>query len=600
MVNYPGDNDAFAVWTGKNRAFADPFLLPSSTAIPTELQSALDFCLFLYYLNPLYRRASIRVISHFVTDIDFVGKNGDQSERDEFKNYLVNELDIFGALLEAGQEWACYGNAFLRLHLPFDRVLVDHRNGKYKEYALPMFGADVKYDYKAMKYDVPDPTTFDRPKDKRARIKLDFIDRPSRDKSRIKLRKIDPRQIVLQHSFMSGKEQIIYRFEPEWVTMIKNSIMYQVNETPMSMLKAIALEQDFLFNEGQVFHFKAPTISGVSNYGWGLPETIANFRHIHQLQVLRKIDEAVGLDYMLPFRMFSPVPSAQASDPMNYMLLSRWGSEMKEVIKRRRLDPFAMHALPFPVSYQEFGAQGKALAPKDLVEYHNNVLLDSMGYPAELFRGSLQIQQIPTAVRLFENSFHFIHQGFDRIVKWVSRRISDYIGQQTMDVSLQLPRLADDLERQRVYMQLAAGAEIPRSIAYGPFGIKDPVEAAKQRAEEDIEIQKEQMRLQADFQRQQQLGSMDSILAQQAAGGMGSSPAGAVMPGANESNPLDIQNKAVELAQQWLQLPVGERQKQMAAVRTSNPNLHAMAKQKMEEMRSQAESQGRQALSQPM
>jgi hypothetical protein len=603
MVNYPGDNDAFAIWTGKNRVFADPFLLPSSTAIPTELQSALDFCLFLYYLNPLYRRASTRVISHFVTDIDFVGKDGDQDERDEFKKFLIDDLDIFGALLEVGQEWSCYGNAFLRLHLPFDRVLVDHRDGKYKEYALPMFGADVKYDYKAMKYDVPDPTTFDRPKDKRARVKLDFIDRPSRDKSRIRLRKIDPRQVVLQHSFMSGKQQMIYRFEPEWVTMIKNSIMYQVNETPMSMLKAIALEQDFLFNEGQVFHFKAPTISGVSNYGWGLPETIANFRHIHQLQVLRKIDEAVGLDYMLPFRMFHPVASSQASDPMNYMLLNRWGSEIKEVIKRRRLDPFAMHALPFPVSYQEFGAQGKNLAPKDLVEYHNNVLLDSMGYPAELFRGSLQVQQIPTAVRLFENSFHFIHQGFDRIVKWVSGRICDYIGQQRLETSLQLPRLADDLERQRVYMQLAAGAEIPRSIAYGPFGIKDPVEAAKQRAQEDIEIQKEQMKLQSDFQRQQQLGSMDSILAQQAqqSGGGGSSPAGMEgAAGGGDMNPLDIQNKAAELAQQWLQLPVGERQKQMAAVRTSNPNLHAMAKQKMEEMRSQAESQGRQALSQPM
>lgn len=603
MVNYPGDNDAFAVWTGKNRVFADPFLLPSSTAIPTELQSALDFCLFLYYLNPMYRRASIRVISHFVTDIDFVGKDGDQDERDEFKNFLINDLDIFGALLEIGQEWSCYGNGFLRLHLPFDRVLVDHRNGKYKEYALPMFGADVKYDYKAMKYDVPDPTTFDRPKDKRSRVKLDFIDRPSRDKSRIKLRKIDPRQIVLQHSFMSGKQQMIYRFEPEWVTMIKNSIMYQVNETPMSMLKAIALEQDFLFNEGQVFHFKAPTISGVSNYGWGLPETIANFRHIHQLQVLRKIDEAVGLDYMLPFRMFHPVPSAQASDPMNYMLLNRWGSEIKNVINKRRTDPFAMHALPFPVSYQEFGAQGKNLAPKELVEYHNGVLLDAMGYPAELFKGSLQIQQVPTAVRLFENSFHFIHQGFDRIVKWVSGRICDYIGQQRLETSLQLPRLADDLERQRVYMQLAAGAEIPRSIAYGPFGIKDPVEAAKQRAQEDIEIQKEQQKLQADFQRQQQLGSMDSILAQQqqqSGGAMGSSPAGTPSSAGSEMNPLDIQNKAAELAQQWLQLPVGERQKQMAAVRTSNPNLHAMAKQKMEEMRSQAESQGRQALSQPM
>ena len=114
-------------------------------------------------------------------------------------------------------------------------------------------------------------------------------------------------------------------------------------------------------------------------------------------------------------------------------------------------------------------------------------------------------------------------------------------------------------------------------------------------------MKKEIRKLQADFERQQQMGSMDSILAQQAqqGGAVGSSPGGMATSSGSDMNPLDIQNKAAEMAQQWLQLPVGERQKQMAAVRTSNPNLHAMAKQKMEEMRSQAESQGRQGLSQP-
>ena len=896
MMNYPGDNDAVAIWSGKSRKFSDPFLLPSSDAIPTELQSALDFCLYLYYLNPLYRRASMRVISHFVTDIEFEGKDGDQDERDEFKSYLINDLDLFGVLLEIGQEWSCfqgdtrvvtkngvypikdltgktvdvlsaggvyrpatfksygeqellevefndgrkiyatpehqwyasntdgkeivvtttqlkkrykiqrtvasrpekdaeycvglqhgivfgatrqiglavqrntgyedvlkeygatpeyknlpateksasywygfvsgviqtagtvdsqgrttltqtdvllleeiavqlprigmcagpirvqgsfvdpntnvrviahsmpflrrfmdsddfasqehrerfisnkedaldygkystvkavkkanrreevfcceenethsfvvdtgiitsncYGNAFLRIHLPFDRVLIDNRNGKYKEYALSMFGSDIKYIYKTMQYDVPDPeahngTSFD--KKNGGRVCLNFLDRPCRNKAKIKLRKLDPRQIVLQHSFLSGKQQIIYRFEPEFVTLIKNGVMYQVNETPMSMLKAIAEDQDFLFNEGQVFHFKAPSISGISNFGWGLPETIANYRHVHQLQVLRKIDEAVGMDYMLPFRLFHPDNSGQANDPLNYMLLSRWGSEIKTIIKNRRADPFAMHALPFPVTYQEFGAQGKSLAPKELVEYHNNVLLDAMGYPAELFKGSLQIQQVPTAVRLFENSFHFVHQGFDRIVKWVARRVTDFVGQQQLDVTLQLPRMADDLERQNIYMQLSAGAEIPRSIAYGPFGIKDPVEAAKQRAQEDMEIQKEQAELKAEFDRQMTVGSMDAVVNSQGqqAAGTGSSPSDSGMGAGTPMTPMDIQQQAEQLAQQLLQMPIGERQKQMAAVKASNPNLHALAKQKMEDMRSQAASQGKESLSQP-
>lgn len=928
MTNYPGGDDAMAIWTGKSRAFHDPFLLPSSNAMPTELQSALDFCLYLYYLNPLYRRASIRVVSHFITSIEFVNKTGSQEERDALKDYLINQLDLFSILLEVGQEWACfagetnvvtrdgvfaikdlagkrvdvlskggayrsadfksygkqklmevefsdgrkvyatpehqwevlnnsgkevklptsklknrfrivrtaaprpekneeyyegvrhgfvfgdgslssggkrstamfcgvkdlemmqyfeglgnaprqredrkemirqsgfspeykslpandrsasywygfvcgflaadgsvdvhgcalltqsrkyvmeavvaqlprigmvagpikhshgvstftrpdgstythegdmycatllkrfmlpqdfliskhkdnfikhfnaesvygkyvaiksvkttdrfeevfcceeqetnsfvidngiltsncYGNAYIRLHLPFDRVLIDHRGGKYREYALTMFGQDIKYDYKTMTYDIPDPLSFDKPVDKRTRVSLPFIDRPSRDKDRIRLRKLDPRQVVLQYSFMSGKNQIIYRFEADFLTLIKKGVLHQVNETPMSMLKAISLDQDFLFNEGQVFHFKAPTISGVSNYGWGLPETIANYRHIHQLQVLRKIDEVVGMDYMLPFRLFSPEAATSSNDPMNYMLMSRWGSEIKEIIKRRRADPFSMHALPFPVTYQEFGAQGKTLAPKELVEYHNDVLLDAMGYPAELFKGSLQIQQVPTAIRLFENSFYFIQQGFDKILKWATRRVLDYIGQQQIGVELMLPRVADNLEKASVYMQLAAGAEIPRSIAYAPFGIKDPVEAVKQRAQEDIEIQKEQQKLQQDFEREQTVGSMDAVInaqGQQAQGG-GSSPAGddasGPQGGGEAMSPMDIEGKAQQHADEILKMPVGERQKALANIKASNPNLHALTKQKMEEKRSQAASDGVKALSQP-
>lgn len=47
-------------------------------------------------------------------------------------------------------------------------------------------------------------------------------------------------------------------------------------------------------------------ISGVSYNGWGIPNILLNYRSIHQLAVLRCINEAVGLDHMLPIRLLSP------------------------------------------------------------------------------------------------------------------------------------------------------------------------------------------------------------------------------------------------------------------------------------------------------
>lgn len=429
------------------KEFSDPFMLPSNASFPTELETALDFCLYLYYMNPQYRRASIRVVSHFVTDVNFSGETGDERERDELRKFLAKDLDLWGTMLELGEEWAAYGNGFVRLAFPFNRFLRDPR-GKYKEYDLGMFPqSKVKYHWKEMMYEVPDPMHTPNGNSSPRTVKLKFTDRPVRDMSKIRFHKLDPRYVTLQHSWTSKRTQVIWRFEPELAKAVKDGTLHQVNDLPMPMLQAIADDKDFLFKEHQIFHLKAPTISGISNYGWGLPEIIANYRSIHQLQVYKKIDEVVGLDYMLPFRIFSPQVSGNVQDATIQTLFGPYRSEMSRMIKERRKDPFSMYALPFPVTYQEIGSQGKSLTPKDLMEFQVNDLLDSMGYPAELFRGSLQVQQIPTALRLFENSFHFLHRGFDRLLKWTVERVLDYMGREQMGVDLQLPRMADDLEK---------------------------------------------------------------------------------------------------------------------------------------------------------
>ena len=599
MISGFSDNDAGLFGSRENK-FSDPFITPSSSFIPKDMHTAMDFCLFIYYLNANYRRASQRVVSHFVTGIEFRGKQGDQKERDELYDYLRDGLDILGGLLAMGDEWSVYGNSFARIFFPFDRYLVDNRDG-YAEYSLEIFGNDAKFNLESMTYDVTDPRTAHEPLGRRKRIKLPFRDRRSTDLSRIKIVFMDPRRIRLQHSWISLKCRVIYQFEEWFVKHIREGRLHQVNETPLDMLRAIQRNEDFLFDADNVFHCKAPTISGISNNGWGLPETIVNYRSIHQLQVYRKIDEAVGLDYMLPFRLFSPNLSAEAQDASVYQHLGVWTSHVQKMIKNRRKDPSLMHAFPFPINYQEFGAEGKQLTPKDLIEFQTNDMLDGMGYPAELFRGSLQVQQVPTAIRLFENNFHFLHRNFDNFLRWVTRKVLDYLGREQIGVSLQLPSIADDLEERNIYLQLAAGGEISRAKAYKPFNIKDPVEEAKERMQEDIEIQREQQKLQQDFQREMEQGSADKIIAGQMQGQpAGPSPGGAPgSAGPGTTTPLDIMSQAQEQAQKLLAVQSdGERSKLLQQLKASNPNLHAMVKQFMEEARAQGASQGRAAVGQ--
>lgn len=516
---------------------------------------------------------------------EFVGiRSVERTDRFE-EVFCCVEMETHTIVVENGVlTGQCYGNAFARIHFPFDRFLVDPR--VHTEYALDLFGNSARFLFKELAYEVPDPINPGK------KVRLKFRDRKSTDINRIKLRLLNPRYITIQHNLISGSSRYVYRFEPSFVDDVKKGRLWVVNDTPMSMLRAVSRNQDFLFDQDSIFHFRAPTVSGVSNCGWGIPGTIANYRNIHQLQVYRKIDEAVGLDYLLPFRLFSPSENMQTNDMVNTVLLSRWSSEVRKIIMSRRANKFAMHSLPFPVNYQEFGADGKQLTPKDLMEYQTNTLLDGLGYPRELFTGSLQYLQVPTGLRLFENSFLFVYIGFNNLAQWVVRRVRSYLNQPPMQTMLQRPSLADSLERKQLIFQLAAMGEVSRETGYDSLGIDDVVGELKKRMEEDAEIQREQFRMQQQMQKEMETGTLTAPEQQMGdAGQVGGMPVEA--PGG--MTPMDVSNDADQLAQYWLSIPSdGERSKAMQAVRAQNENLYAMAKTKMEDYRRQGASQGRQ------
>ena len=193
---------------GSKAKFDDPFMLPSSDHMPDSIASA-------------------RVFRHFITDFQYPG-DGAAGEKDKLDEYLTYQLRLPQALAEMGDEWACYGNAFYRIHFPFDRYLVDNRHGA--EYALSMFGQDIQFDLKKLTYNVRDP----KDKKSKKRIDLPFRDRMSLDRDKIKLRKLNPRSIVIKHNVVSGSNQYIYRFEKALLSEVKEGKLHVVNDFQVS------------------------------------------------------------------------------------------------------------------------------------------------------------------------------------------------------------------------------------------------------------------------------------------------------------------------------------------------------------------------------
>lgn len=596
-------SDIIASYGYNSDKWHDPFITNSNLLIPKNFYQNLALARFIASKFPLYVQAAKRTVSHFVTDIQFIGKSGDKEEKDQLKKFLIDDLGVLDASQQAGLEWFIYGNTFPRIYFPFNRYLVDRRNGRYVERSVDIFRPEtISFDLDTMTYNVPDPAA-QGPIELRPKVALEFIDRKSKDSTRIKIRFIDPSRMILQMNNISGSINYIYRFEEFFKADIKQGTkIYQINETPKEMLLAIKHDQDFCFNPNSLFHIANNFISGISYNGWGIPPILLNYQSMHDAAVLRCLNEAIGLDYMIPLRVISPASSGAGAgtDAAAAMNLGPWTAMAENFIKNKRKDPTAMHIMPFPIQYQELGGTGRSLAPTELIKLYDDKMLSEAGFPVEVFNMSLQTPVLPTAIRAFEATYIHLQRKLSNFVKWVNHSIRNYQELEQIDIKLALPSVADDMEKRHIWLQLAAGGEVSRETAYKAFSIDSAVEEAKRRAEEDIEIQKIKQKIQSDFEREQTLGSVDQTIdammqsQQQPPPGAAGMPMGAPQQAGGGVTPLDIMQQAEEEAMALLQIEDnGERRKALNQLKASNPQLHALVKQKMEEIREQGASQGR-------
>lgn len=571
-----------------SQGWNDPFWLPSSSGYPQDMQTAFDFCIYAYHATPSYKQAARRTVGHFITDLEFDGA-GDRKEHKWLRDFLIEQLVIKTHMAVKGEEFFCFGNSCTWIYFPFERQLVDDRGQYRREYSLSRFPEDqVKFSLSKMQYEVPDPTTEHHDEKSRKRVWLDFIDRQSTDLSRIQLRRIDPRFMHMHLHELSGQGTYIWRITQEvWFKNLTKGHLAMVNETPFEILLAAQKKEDFVFGPGKIFHLKTPTISGVAqNAAWGLPEVLANYREMHNVQVLRRINEAIGLDYMLPLRIYSPnlAGSGNASDISMFGSMAMFRNYLAEMIAEHRKNPFAQHALPFPVTYQETNMSGKTLVPMESMQYAEDRMLNAAGFPAELYNGSMAVDVIPTTLRIFENTHQPLASGLDRFVQWVAAAVQDYLQQTPVTPRLQRPSMASDQAANAMLMQLVASGELSRATAYRKLvGVNDPVGEVAARVGEDMDIEKEKMKRQQDFQRETTQGALGAT----DEGAAGSAPAGGGL------TPIDKSNQAQSTAAEWLQVDEVSRRKLMDQTRAHDPQGYALAKQKMEEMRSQGASDGR-------
>lgn len=559
--------------------YADSLLLPSRSRIPQSLSDIMLFCRWLYISNGQFRQAVKRTVAHGVTRLRFHGEVGSPEERNKFERKFKEEIRGYAALRKMGEDFVVYGSAFARIFYPFNRQLMDRRGGTIKTYSLSMFPEHkVKFNLSRMTYTVPDPRRSDHPIQSRPTVELPFRDIRARNTKGIRILRLDPRYVKLRYSSWSGQHQVQYSFEPDTKGRIQRNELFEVNRTPVEVLRAIRDKKDFLFRQDQVFCMFNETISGLITNGFGIPEPIVAFPQLYRMALYDRLDESISHEMMTPYRFASPttLPETGTIDALEFRAM------MGRAIAEQRADRTKVSAVPVPINFQEVSGNGKALTPKDLKDYETNQLMHSLGIPAELMTGSLQLDSIPYAVRLFENSHCDLFEELSNLAHWAVSGITKFLHGEAYDATLEPSSVVDDAQRRVIIRDLYSAQEIPRRILGESVQLENLPDLKKERAEEDLKVQEDLAKLEEEARRRMEGGTLEAAMEQQAA------------PSGPATTPVDTLDQATAKAQEWLAMPESQRTQDMQATAAQNRQLYAMAKDVMDQMRAQGESQGRQ------
>lgn len=547
--------------------FMNPWIDLASSYAPRTIVSALELCEFLYVNDSTYRKASERIVSYFLTDLKFMGQADE--ERKKFEKLITNDFDLIGSLQSVGNDFMCYGNSFATISLPFTRVLIcseckretniehinfsyESDNGSFITYC-PKCGTDKKHFAKDYK---------------------------KKDSKGIKMIRWNPKHITIKANRLTHHVEYYTEIPQEIKTGIANNDPFFLKTTPLPFLQAVKKQTQFKFKQNHVHHLKEAYLSGLWLGGWGLPSVLSSFKNFFRLQVLRRYNEVLMMDYIVPIRIISPSQGNYADGNSIYNnMMKNWVNEMQQAVVRHRSEGTDWNFFPFPVNYQAVGGEGRALAPVDQIKDEEDRMLNGRGIPPELYRSTMTLQAAPISLRVFERGWSGLVRGLNLLAQDCVTKISSYMGSGDYECELESVRIIDDIENKAWRLQAMSANLLSKETAMAPMGITDPGQEFKKILEEQRRESDESLKMQEE----QQMAEMGLV-----------SNEDPNAQGGGQVTPENVTQEADQMARQLLEMPETDRRRQLNSIRQNNDTLHALVLKKMDQLRNQARSVGMQ------
>ena len=614
--------------------FPDPFCDVASLSMPESIQTALRWCEYILNANGPYRQAIDRVVSYFITDVEIKDsgeKTVGREEKEKFRVFLEDTLSIKNVLHSVALDYLTYGNSFTSLIVPFRRYLSCPHCGLEMPLERVYNSEQCAFSWQNFQFHATCPNC-------KFVGKWKHIDRRGGDNAQMNVKRWSPHEIELLWDPYTGECTYVWKIPEDYRNLIRQGHLHHISRASWEIIQAVKDGKNLMFDKGVIFHLKEDALAGMRNRGWGISRVLTNFRQAWYVQILQRYNEAVALDYVIPFRVITPAPRGgdpSSGDPVHSINLSSFSARVSSMIRARRADPARWNVLPFPVNYQALGGDATQLAPRDLLDQGQETLLKCIGMPIELFNGTLTFQAAPAALRLFEANWSHLPHNLNIFLTDLVNNIARVMSWSPVNAKLVRVTHADDLNRQMAKLQLMQGQQISQSTGLKSVGL-DYEEEIKRMLEEQRIYAEEQSRMQEEMEQSQQMKAMSqSPDMMMGAGNTGASATGMPPPqgGGDPSQgggapppegapmgpppspvdqflsqrqnapnvprtPEDLQSQAQLIANQLLSMPEQQKDAELTKLKNADPTMHALVTSMIDDIREQARSEGGQMVMQ--
>lgn len=425
--------------------YPSPFFDIGHTFLPSSFSQLFKWCRYYFLVNPLINAVTYKMAEYPITPLIFEVEDVDT--RKKWENISENDLRLRAFQIEVGLDYFCYGNAFITIHFPFFKYLI------CTECKHEVLANMASYKFRNLKFHLACEkcgTTSE------AKVKDHYI----RNLKGIKLIRWNPEYVKPEHNDLTGHTDFFFDI-PQTV---KNDILmgkrHIIETIPHIYIEALQQSKTIRFNDDTVFHLKRPTIAQ-KDMGWGMPLILPVLKDTYYLQILRKAQEAIAQQHIVPLRLLFPQAGSASSDPYSTTDLGMWRKRIEAEISKWRSDPNYIPILPLPIGNETIGGEGKALMLHQEMRAWSEQIVAGMHVPIEFVFGGLQYSGSNVSMRMLENQFlgyrlmqHVLVNDF------ILGRIADYMGWPRPQTRFKRFKMADDLQRSALVFQLNQAMKI--------------------------------------------------------------------------------------------------------------------------------------------